>query len=75
MRTYYTLAIQWDKGDRYSPEFGDYNLECVNDERDDILYSYDLKGSQIKVIKTDGNQSSIDQAIHNLNATLKGIKL
>jgi len=74
MKTYYTLAIQWEKGDRYSPEFGDYDLECVNDERDDILYSYDLKGSQIKVIKTDCDQSSIDQAIAKLNAKLKGIK-
>jgi hypothetical protein len=74
MRTYYTLAVQWEKGDRYSPEFGDYDIECANDERDDILYSYDLKGSQIKIIKTDGNQSSIDEAISKLNATLKGIK-
>lgn len=74
MKTYYTLAIQWDRGERYSPEFGDYDLECVNDEREDILYSYGLKGSQIKVIKTDGHQSSIDKAIHNLNQALKGIK-
>lgn len=74
MKTYYSLAIQWERGDRYSPEFGDYDLECVNDERDDIAYSYDLKPSQIKVIKTDGTQSAIDQAISKLNATLKGIK-
>lgn len=74
MRTYYTLAVQWEKGDRYTPEFGDYDLECVQDERDDMLYSYDLKGRQIKVIKTDDSQSSIDSAISKLNATLKGIK-
>lgn len=74
MRTYYTLAVQWEKGDRYTPEFGDYDLECVQDEREDMLYSYDLKGRQIKVIKTDDSQSSIDSAISKLNATLKGIK-
>jgi hypothetical protein len=74
MRTYYTLAVQWEKGDRYSPEFGDYDLEVVNDEREDIAYSYDLKSKQIKVIKTDGSQSSIDQAIAKLNSSLKGLK-
>lgn len=75
MKTYYTLAIQWEKGDRYSPEFGDFDLETVNDERDDLLNSwYDLKPKQIKVIKTDCAQASIDQAIEKLNATLKGIK-
>lgn len=74
MRTYYTLAVQWEKGSRYTPEFGDYDLECVQDERDDMLYSYDLKGRQIKVIKTDDSQSSIDSAISKLNATLKGIE-
>ena len=75
MKTYYTLAIQWEKGDRYSPEFGDYDLETVNDERDDLLNSwYDLKPKQIKVIKTDCSLASIDEAISKLNATLKGIK-
>jgi hypothetical protein len=74
MRTYYTLAVQWEKGGRYSPEFGDYDLECVNDERDDMMYSYNLSGRQIKVIKTSADQSAIDQAISKLNATLKGIK-
>jgi len=74
MKTYYTLAIQWERGDRFSPEFGDYDFECVIDEREDIVYSYDLKASQVKVIKTDGSQSAIDQAISKLNSTLKGIK-
>lgn len=75
MKTYYTLAIQWNKGDIFSPEFGDYDLECVNDEREDYLNSWhDLKAKQLKIIKTDGNQSSIDEAIAKLNATLKGIK-
>lgn len=74
MRTYYTLAVQWEKGDRYTPEFGDYDLECVQDEREDMMYSYDLKPKQVKVIKTDDSQSSIEQAIHNLNNALKGIK-
>ena len=74
MRTYYTLAVQWEKGDRYTPEFGDFDIECVQDEREDMLYSYDLKGKQIKIIKTDADQSAIDQAISKLNATLKGIK-
>jgi hypothetical protein len=74
MKTYYTLAIQWEKGDRFSPEFGDYDFECVIDEREDIVYSYDLRPSQVKVIKTDGTQSAIDQAISKLNSALKGIK-
>lgn len=75
MRTYYTLAVQWEKGDRYCPEFGDYDLECVNDEREDMLNSYyDLKPKQIKVIKTQDTQASIEEAIHNLNQALKGIK-
>ena len=74
MKTYYTLAIQWEKGDHFSPEFGDYDFECVIDEREDIAYSYDLKASQIKVIKTDGTMQAIDQAIHKLNQALKGVK-
>jgi hypothetical protein len=75
MKTYYYLAIQWEKGDRYMPEFGDYDLECVEDERDYYLESsYDLKPKQIKIIKSDGTQSSLDQAIAKLNATLKGLK-
>jgi hypothetical protein len=75
MRTYYTLAVQWERGDLYSQEFGDYDLECVNDEREDMLNSYyDLKPKQIKIIKSDHSQSSIDEAISRLNSALKGDK-
>ena len=75
MKAYFTLAIQWNKGENFSPEFGDFDIDCVKDERDDVLGSYyDLKPNQLKIIKTCGTQSAIDQAIHQLNSTLKGIK-
>lgn len=74
MKTYYSLAVQWEKGDRFTPEFGDYDFEVVNDEREDMIYSYNLKGKQVRIIKTQDSQSAIEQAIAKLNSTLKGIQ-
>jgi hypothetical protein len=72
LKTYYTIAIQWERGDRFSPEFGDYDYECIIDEREDMMYSYDLKPSQVKIIKTDGTMPAIEQAIEKINSALKG---
>lgn len=74
MKTYYSLAVQWEKGDRFTPEFGDYDFEVVSDEREDMIYSYNLKAKQVRIIKTQDSQLAIEQAISKLNSTLKGIK-
>lgn len=64
MTQYHTLAI-WEGG-KWSAQFGAYDLDDVNAERD----SYRQQGymaSQIKLIKSGDKQDDIDRAMILLN--------
>ena len=43
---YYTLMIDWDRDGNFSPEFGDWNIAVVHQERID---SYEGKSFKIDV--------------------------
>jgi hypothetical protein len=71
-RRYFTLAVRWHWEEagvlhsRWSPEFGDYDREVVESERDDYR-SRDFKARDLKIISTGDKQSDIDAAIMKLN--------
>lgn len=65
MRKYYTLAVRIDG--RWSPEFGDYDRECVQVELAGYLDSGAWKRKDLKIVTTDDNQAAIDAAIRKLN--------
>lgn len=68
-RTYYTLAIR--SNGVWSPQFGDYDREVVEQEGRDMRESGDwegLKAKDCKVISTNHTQADIHAAIIALNA-------
>lgn len=66
-RKYYTLAV-WPKseGNQWSPQFGDYDRECVAQELIDTKSDWP-RGSQFKIICTTDAQQAINTAIDGLN--------
>ncbi|MQW73435.1 hypothetical protein GHK50_20930 [Sinorhizobium medicae] len=69
-RKYHTLVvIDGTPGCRWSPEFGDYDLETVKDERDDYL-DRGWKRRELQIITTGDTQAEIDAAVAELNKDL-----
>ena len=60
--TYFTLAVR--ENDHWYIAFGDYERDVVLDEMEEYWH---LERFDKKVIKTDGNQLSIENAIADLN--------
>ena len=72
MKTYYTLLIKeprdWeyeDAGTRWVIRFGDYDLNTVRAELDDLREDY--MSGQMRIIETTDAQADIDTAVTNLN--------
>lgn len=63
-KTYYTLLIL--REGKWMPEFGDYALKTVDEERDCL--SDDCKMKDMKIIATLDDQFSIDAKVAELNA-------
>lgn len=63
-KPYYTLIVKYEAGDSWGVAFGDYDRECVKDERED---SYE-ECYATKIIKTSDDQASITRAVELLNA-------
>ena len=65
-KTYYTLAVKTDG--IWGPEFGDYELEVVAQELEDMYYCYDgLKKAHCEILRTTDDQPAIDAAVALLN--------
>lgn len=66
-RTYFTLAIRADGV--WSPQFGDYDRETVEQEARDMRDSDSaLRSKDCKVISSGDSQDAINAAIAKLNA-------
>lgn len=63
---YYTLAVK--VGNAYFPEFGDYDKDVVIQERQDLIESGER--ASLRIVASNDDQSSINQAISNLNGSL-----
>jgi hypothetical protein len=82
VRPYFTLAVRTHfealdgtKTSVWSAEFGDYDKEVVESERDDWLDSVwrepAPKAGDLKIVRSDSTQDSINAAIAKLNAKEK----
>ena len=56
---------------QYGIEFGDYDLETVKQELNDMVYCGDVKRKNCKIIKTKtARQSEIDVELAKLNSSI-----
>lgn len=61
--TYYTLAVQFDKGDSFSVQFGDYDKEVVVQEVED---SY-ADAHKVRIVRSGDTTAEINAAVAKLN--------
>ena len=62
-KRYYSVLVQWERGDDWSVQFGDYSRSvCVDEIEDSYSDAY-----KTKIITTDDKQSAIDAAVATLN--------
>ena len=66
---YYTLLIKNIETNLWGVEFGDFDRETVEDEKDYWRDSEGYMGSRIKIIKTSESQKEIDEIVAILNQT------
>tara|TARA_R100000988_G_scaffold90456_1_gene54027 strand:+ start:65 stop:280 length:216 start_codon:yes stop_codon:yes gene_type:complete len=70
MTTYYTLAVYDTDLKKWYVEFVANSKTIVSEERQSLIESYlNTKPKHTKIIKTGGNQQSIDAAIAKLNGS------
>lgn len=65
MKTYYTLAVR--DGGKWAAQFGDYDREVVDQEREDAYLSNPYKPADLRILRTAPDQMAIDLAINELN--------
>ena len=66
-KPYYTLIVRWTIDDLWTPQFGDFDREVVEQEIEDSYNADDCYMSNI--IQTfDEDQACIDDAIAEINA-------
>jgi hypothetical protein len=65
-RKYYTLVTREAVADKWAPQFGDYDRECVEQEVQDSYLTYARQHRRI--ICTAPGQADIDAAVAKLNA-------
>lgn len=63
MKNYHSIAVQWEKGDPYTLQFGDYDAEVVRQEAED---SYG-DAYKVRIIHTGDTTESINAFLKNLN--------
>lgn len=66
MKKYYSIVVQWERGDSFSVQFGDYDRAVVEQECEDA-YSDAYK---TKIIKSGDTTESISEAVNKLNERL-----
>jgi cAMP phosphodiesterase len=65
-RSYYSVIVKDSKSSPWAVEFGDYDKEVAESERDNLKESG--KYVAVKIIKTASNQAAINAAVTALNA-------
>lgn len=67
-RPYFTLVERQPDGP-WTPQFGDYDKECVENERRDMLRSAvgRIRAKDLKIIRSGARQADINAAIAKLN--------
>lgn len=66
-KQYYSLLVR--EAGRWAVQFGDYDKEIVNAERDDYRDgSQGIKAKDMRVVATKGTQAAIDAEVARLNA-------
>ena len=63
-KQYYTLAVR--RNGSFEVDFGDYDREVVESERDDHL-SHFVLSKDMKIVKSADDQASIESAVAKLN--------
>jgi hypothetical protein len=61
--TYYSIAVQFEKGDKFSLQFGDYDREVVEQEVED---SY-ADAHKVRIVRSGDTTAQINAAINKLN--------
>ena len=61
--TYYSIAVQFEKGDKFSVQFGDYDREVVVQEVED---SYS-DAHKVRIVRSGDTTQEINSAISKLN--------
>lgn len=72
-RTYYTLFIRDSETGDWSPQFGDYDLQTVRDEKQDYRDN-GVKARDCKIIESKPDQVVIDRITDHLNRFETGSK-
>ena len=68
MRKYYTLCVYEPDHDKWFNHFGDYELDVVADEKQDLNYGWDgILMKHMRIISTPDDQTAIDAALDKLN--------
>ena len=63
MRKYYTVIVQWERGEVWTPQYGSFNKQdCIDEVEDSFTDAY-----KTRIIVTVPAQSAIDAAIAQLN--------
>lgn len=66
MKKYYTLAIK--ENNVWTPEFGDYDLDCVKSELEAYVDDYrSFKRKDLKIVTSKGDGIAVVVAIRKLN--------
>ncbi|WP_051382438.1 hypothetical protein [Bradyrhizobium sp. Tv2a-2] len=67
-RKYHSLLVRESKTEPWCIHFGDWELETVKQERDDIVDGEQYAKGNTKIITTGGTQAHIDAEVAKLNA-------
>ena len=71
MKTYYTLFVYEPDHQRWYNHFGDYELDVVADEKQDLNYGWDgIPIQYMRIVKTSDDQTDIDAALDKLNGKI-----
>lgn len=64
-KTYYVLYVQFEEGDKWTPEFGDYDCDAVEQEAED---NYNEVYNWKVAVLYDDQQQTIDEYTEQLNS-------
>lgn len=71
-KAYYSLLVRFNESEFWSVQFGDYDRETVEDERDDMQHGSEPVYA-FKIIKTKPDQASIKAKVESINSMLEPV--
>lgn len=63
-KAYYTLLVQYEKGDQWSAAFGDYDRDVVEQEKEDDYGD----AHKARIVRTGDTQAAIDTEVTRMNS-------